>query len=113
MAARPVYSSPFIQYTSETPNDQYEVPSGFTAVIRQISIAQPDLATGWWVYIQDSPEAPGLTIATGELSGFMNYGAAEGRWVVPEGGIITVNLESLGSTPSCYVGGYLLTGSIA
>jgi hypothetical protein len=111
--ARYVYSTPFIEYTPETPNDQYEVPEGYVAVIRQISVTQADLACGWWVYIQNSPEAPGVNIATGELTGFFNYGSAQGRWVCPGGGIITANLQTLGSEPNFYVGGYLLEGTIA
>ncbi len=110
MARLPVYSTPFIQYTDDTPTYVYDVPEGFTAVIRQISTTQTAGAYNWFCYIRDSPEAPGLTIASGESSGFYNQDQAEGRWVVPGGGQIIINLSEVLSGTSLYVGGYLLEG---
>ena len=108
--ARPVYSVPFIQYSSSTPNLSFEVPAGYTAVVRQISAVQPAGAFALYVYIQDALDAPGIGIWAGESAGFWNYLAAEGRWVVPPGGFITIINEELLSDFNAYVGGYLLTG---
>lgn len=113
MATRAVYSTPFIQYTDATPNDAYQVPPNFTAVIRQISVLQTAGAFSWFVYIGDSSEAVGLKIASGESAGFYNSDAAEGRWVVPENGYITINVSTVLSGLNLYVGGYLLNGNIA
>lgn len=108
----PVYSGAFIQYTPSTPNTAFDVPEGFTAVIRQISAAQ-DIG-GWIlnVFIQDSEAAPGLVIAELGQVGSVNYAAQEGRWVCPGGGIISVSLTELGSDVAIYVGGYLLRNTL-
>lgn len=104
----PVFSAPLIEYTPSTPNTQFEVPPGFTAVVRQVSCFQ-DIG-GWILTIlfQDSMAAPALTVVQLGASVFLNYAAQEGRWVIGEGGIITASLDSLGSATSIYVGGYLL-----
>lgn len=109
--ANPVWSSPFIQYTSETPNTQYEVPAGFTAIIRQISGYQSAGGFVMYVIIQDSSAAPGLFIWSGGQAGVANYVGVEGRWVVPEGGIITAEFSELFDSPCMYVGGYLIRNS--
>lgn len=108
----PVYSAPFIQYTASTPNQSFLVPEGFTAVVRQISVAQE--IADWYAYvnIQDSEAAPDLTIWLGVAAGAETYVAGEGRWVVPEGGLITLGYGTLGTIPSGYVGGYLLRNQL-
>lgn len=104
----PVFSSPFVQYTSASPNSSFIVPDGFTAVVRQISGNQDVGDYIVWVSIQDSIAAPQLTIWQETAVGaFVNW-AAEGRWVVPQGGVIVVHTTALGTSPSFYVGGYLL-----
>jgi hypothetical protein len=106
--ARYVYSTPFIQYTSATPNNQYEVPLGYVAIVRQITVQQNEGAYSFFAYTQDSPEAPGLVFAADESAGFYNYAAWEGRVVVPGGGIITIETSTVFSSLNSYVGGYLL-----
>jgi len=106
--ARAVYSVGFVEYTHDTPNASYDVPDGFTAVIRQISGTQEVGTYDLAVIIQNSEAAPGLTIWQQTGIGALTYVAAEGRWVVPGGGIITIDASAVGSTPSFYVGGYLL-----
>lgn len=108
MSLRPVYSAAFIEYTSDAPNASFEVPPGYTAVIRQVSAAQNIGGWTFAVVIQNSEIAPELTVYEGAQDGAINYVAQEGRWVCPGGGIISVSLSSLGSSVSVYVGGYLL-----
>lgn len=106
--ANPVYSAQFILYTADTPNNEYIVPDGFTAVIRQISGYQ---AAGGWILqvnIQNSLIAPPVVIAVLNQEGVVNYVSTEGRWVVPEGGLMEVFFTTIGSTPTVYVGGYLI-----
>lgn len=106
--ASPVYSQAFILYTASTPNNSFEVPGGYTAVIRQISVASDISAWYTEVFIQDSMEAPALSIWLAYQAGTANYVSTEGRWVCPPGGIISLIMSDFGSVPSCYVGGYLL-----
>lgn len=103
-----VFSQAFILYTASTPNSSFIVPAGYTAVVRQISVAQ-DIGD-WYAYvnIQDSEAAPVLTIWIDTALAVVNYTSAEGRWVVPGGGVISLGFQTLGSVPSGYVGGYLL-----
>lgn len=109
----PVFSAAFVQYTTATPNASFDVPAGFTAVIRQISAAQN---IGGWilqVYIADAVGAPGIQIVEIGQVGDFNYVAQEGRWVVPGGGAIEIVLSELGSDTSVYVGGYLLRNTLS
>ena len=108
MAYSPVYSAPFVQYTPSTPNLSFAVPAGYTAVVRQISCVQD---IGDWelgLVIQDSEAAPTLQVFGTTAIGAPASVQAEGRWVVPGGGIITVELTEIGSACFVYVGGYLL-----
>lgn len=108
----PVFSAPFIQFTTPAPNAEYQVPAGFTAVVRQWSCYQD---IGGWVMkvgIVDAAGAPELTIVEAGQAGDFNYVAGTGRWVVPGGGYILLSLSSLGSDTSAYVGGYLLRNSL-
>ena len=109
----PVFSQAFIQYTSETPNTRFDVPTGFTAIVRQISCYQDIGAYLLETYIADSDAAPGLTISELEQSGGLNYVQQEGRWVVPGGGYIAISLSPLGTSPQVYVGGYLLRNTLS
>lgn len=113
MGYSPVYSTPFIQYTAETPNASFLVPEGYTAIIRQWSCAQ-DIG-GWEFYLamRDSDAAPALTIALAYQAGEVNYQSGSGRWVLNAGGTVFCGVTSLGTTPSFYVGGYLLQNVIA
>jgi len=109
----PVFSQAFIEYTPLTPNQTFEVPSGFTAVIRQVSCYQDIGAYVFYVDIQNSSIAPFVTVFAGHQEGDVNYVAGEGRWVCPEGGIITAAVDTLGTQVSMYVGGYLLRNTLS
>jgi hypothetical protein len=56
----PVFSAAFIQYTSATPNSTFEVPAGFTAVVRQVTAYQDIGGYDLGVFLQDSDIAPTL-----------------------------------------------------
>lgn len=108
-----VYSQPLILYTPSTPNTSFLVPSGFTAVVRQISGYQN--IGGWTLetIIAGAGAPDGVTISFLGQAGALNYAAEEGRWAVPEDYYIEINFSELGSTFSCYVGGYLLRNTLS
>lgn len=97
-----------MEYTPAAPNQTFEVPEGFTAVIRQVSCSQNIGGFIFYVDIQNSEAAPYVQIFQGAQDGVSNYVSGEGRWVCPGGGIITAAVSELGSAISMYVGGYLL-----
>jgi len=104
----PVYSVPFIQYGPETPNTTYEVPAGFTAVVRQISGVQNIGGFILWLEIQDSEAAPAVIVYGEGQAGDFNTVQAQGRWVAPQGSIITLYFSETGSAFYAYAGGYLI-----
>jgi hypothetical protein len=104
----PVFSAQFIVYTSATPNNSFEVPAGFTAVVRDVSGWQEFGAWILQLHIQNSASAPACIVWAGLADGTSNALHEEGRWVCPAGGFISVDASSLGSNPNFYVGGYLL-----
>lgn len=108
----PVFSSQFILNNSTTGYSSFEVPAGFTAVIRDFScytIVGVSLAQ---ILVQNSSVAPPIVVASlGEL-GVNVYAQWQGRVVVPAGGLIDQNLEFTGDGPDTYVGGYLLRNTL-
>lgn len=106
--ARAVYSSQFIVYTTSEPNTQFDVPEGFTAVIRQFMGYVEAGLGGVLLYIQNSPEAAGCGVAYHNLAGVTASFSDEMRVIVPEGGVITFDVFEEGENVSGYVGGYLL-----
>lgn len=111
MAREPVYSAQFINYSGSTPNTQYEVPAGFTAVVREIdyTVAAADTALG--VYFANSPDAPTIWIDARTIAAVLQSEQWTGRVVVPAGGLITLDAIDVGDTVTVYVGGYLLGNS--
>jgi hypothetical protein len=112
VAFSPVYSAAFIEYTPETPNQQFLVPPGFTAVVRQCSCYQNIGAFLFYCEIQNSEDAPALVFFAGHQEGDVNYVSGQGRWVCPENGVITAAVDTIGTTISMYVGGYLLRNTL-
>jgi len=108
----PVFSSQFIVYTSETPNLSYLVPTGFTAVVRDMEVTQNIGSFFTTVGFQNSPEAPECYCVTVEAVGAANSASWHGRIVVPAGGLVLVNFSEVGDFPFCYVGGYLLRNTL-
>lgn len=108
----PVFSAPFVQYSAATPNETFDVPSGFTAVVRQITCTQ-DIGTYIaYVFIADSVGGPGIIIDAWNSTGVNVTHHQEGRWVVPGGGVISIYFNDLGDAPYFYVGGYLLRDTL-
>jgi hypothetical protein len=108
----PVFSAPFIQYTSATPNTSFLVPAGFTAVARYGVITQDygGYAGGW--YIQDSEAAPGIFFDYNGSIGLLEVHTWEGRVVVPAGGLLNLTTSVVGSSLNAYLGGYLLRNNL-
>lgn len=109
----PVFSAAFIEYTAEAPNTEFEVPAGFTAVVRYASTFQEVGTYEWFLSIQSSLAAPTLTIYSNTEVGAFVTDKWEGRVVVSEGGIISVASTDYGSSLCIYVGGYLLRNNLA
>lgn len=108
----PVFSQGFIYYTDATPNSQFEVPSGFTAVIRDATLWVELGAAVVQVYIQLDEEAPGVTVIQLSGVGEPSYDSWQGRIMVPAGGIITYYVSDVDLNTHGYVGGYLLRNTL-
>jgi len=107
--ARPVYSAQFLLYTDSAPNTEYEVPAGFTAVIRDITCYSEAAGTLAQLFIENAAGAPAVTVYSAEVLGFAAYDQWTGRVVVPSGGLMTLTFGELAVGLQVYVGGYLLT----
>lgn len=108
MARPPAYSTQFIVYLDATPNFEYDVPTGYVAVLRDFTAYADVSASFAYVTIQDSAAAPAVKVAQLELAGVATYGQWTGRVVCPGGGIIGLTVGSLVAGLNIYVGGYLL-----
>lgn len=108
----PVYSAQFIVYTTDTPNEVYDVPVGFTAVVRQVTMFQDIGGYTFFAGFTNAVGAPGCAFVG--LGGFTEFVSQswEGRVVVPGGGQIYIGISELGSAPAAYVGGYLLRNEL-
>jgi hypothetical protein len=109
----PVFSSQFILYTDETPNTQFAVPEGFTAVVREVDIRIADTLAGVTVGISTDAGAP--TIWFTQLTVGVTYASAQwqGRVVCPSPGLIVLSEGSVGTGLTIYVGGYLLRNTLS
>lgn len=108
----PVYSQGFIYYTETTPNTLFDVPEGFTAVVRQWSCYLEAGGVVAQVQGANGPGAPYYVLDTQEAVGLVQQLQGRGHWVVPGGGSIQFYSPSLGSGVSAYVGGYLLRNTL-
>ena len=106
--ARAVYSSQFILYTDATPNTQFIVPEGFTAVVRQYTLFTYIGAAVSQLEFQNSDEVPATTVAALSVEGAGVYVEGQGRFVLPGGGTMTIINTVEGTGAHIYVGGYLL-----
>ena len=112
MAYSPVYSAQFILYSASSPNEQFQVPAGYTAVVRQISYFVEASASFFSVNVANSSIAPETAIDGRTITGLLTSEHVSGHWVVPGGGFIVLYVQDVGSQPTVYVGGYLLTNSV-
>jgi len=103
-----VYSTVFIEYTDATPNTQFEVPSGYVAVVRQFSI-WATLAEVNVTLVNQNPATGNYVVLAGVITaGFPAGEQQSGRWVVPPGNIIALLGGAVGTGLNAYIGGYLL-----
>lgn len=109
----PVFSVPFIINNNLAPNTSFEVPTGYTAVIRQITCAQNVGDFIFYLTIQDSEAAPSVTVVLLQSLDVINYADWTGRIVVVEGGIMNIGYTVVGDDFSAYVGGYLLRNTLS
>jgi hypothetical protein len=103
-----VYSSQFFVYTPSTPNLTYDVPEGYTAVVRDLDGYQEIGGYVCALGFRNSEAAPQCQPVVLEAAGTLNTVTWRGRLVVPGGGQLTLSLSAVGEFPSIYVGGYLL-----
>lgn len=108
----PVFSQDFINYTPETPNTSFEVPEGFTAVVRDCTYATY-VGVGWaFIGKQSSVDAPTVWFASLAVDVVYNFSQWQGRVVVEQGGYISLNITQLADDGCVYVGGYLLRNTL-
>lgn len=108
----PVFSSQFILGSSTDGYPSFDVPDGYTAVVRDFSIWAPAAIAFVLLEIQNSGAAAAITAAALQIAAFAGYSQWQGRVVVPGGGIISITRTSVGDSPDVYVGGYLLANTL-
>lgn len=109
----PVFSQGFLYYTEATPNTSFDVPDGYTAVIREFDAFAGLAAVACSFSVQLSSLAPYIAIATIYVAGIAESAQWRGRVVVPGGGIINISQATLGVDCYMYLGGYLLRNTLS
>lgn len=109
---KPVYSVQFVVYNDDAPNTDFLVPSGFTAVIREMSCYQTIGEFAFQVSIANVYGGPGVVIFRQTQAGVDNYVEKQGHWVVPGEGQIHTAVSTIAAGCSMYVGGYLLRNDL-
>lgn len=109
----PVFSAQFVVHTGGDPYSPFEVPDGFTAVIREAAGFSGAGGFVAQVRIQNSLIAPGVKPISLGATGIPAWAQWQGRIVVPEGGQISVDVASFIDDPDFYVGGYLLRNTVS
>jgi hypothetical protein len=108
-----VFSVPFIEYADSAPNYTFDVPEGFTAVIRDIHAFCQVGGVSYAVVTQNTGGAPLIYCHYATLTGLFSEDHWEGRHVVPGGGSATLEITSVDLLTTVYVGGYLLRNTLA
>jgi len=108
VAYSPVYSVPLILYAAATPNESFEVPSGFTVVVRDIElytgVGDSLLTVALW-----APGAPAyINFAALNAVGINSSAQWRGHVALPEGYTVGLDISEIGAGDTAYVGGYLL-----
>ena len=109
--ARNIFSAQLILYTEAAPNETFEVPAGFVAVMRDCSLFTAVGAAAGYVTVQNSATGPTVVVARLETVGALAYDQWQGRVVVPAGGFLSFVNGSFGTGGEFYAGGYLLQDS--
>jgi hypothetical protein len=108
----PVFSAQFIAYTNDSPNAQFEVPEGFTAVVRDITLWVSAGGRYATVGFQNSSIAPTVWFAWLQQETLGGSSQWTGRVVVPGGGFINLDTDGITLSDAVYVGGYLLRNNL-
>lgn len=112
MGYSPVYSTAFVQYTDSAPNLTFDVPEGYTAIVREIDLYYEASFIAAAGYVADGPGAPLNLFVYLEGEGVLGSKQWTGRVVAPGGGVIGITTSSEGYIVSAYVGGYLLKNTV-
>jgi hypothetical protein len=104
----PIYSYPFVYYTGDPDDLQFLVPSGYTAVVRDMTAFASLGAGEAQLQIGPDPVDAMVTVAAITLGGADTYGQWTGRVVAPSEWVINAVANGPTSGLSIYVGGYLL-----
>jgi hypothetical protein len=111
MSQRAVYSVSLIEYTEATPNTSFEVPMGFTAVVREVDLYAELGEEICSMYIQAPGAEVGIGFMARSATGANTSQQWTGRAVVPENYTINLNVENFGAYSAVLVSGYLLTNN--
>ena len=104
--ARAVYSQAFVLYSEDTPNDTFDVPEGFSIVVRQASVVTTIGITVVTINVADGPGAEYIAVAALKTAGAFSDDERQGRWCASEGGSVKIFQQTLGVGAYVYVGGY-------
>lgn len=108
----PVFSQDFINYNESDGDMAFEVPAGFTAVVRHADFSVEAGGSVFSLTKQNSGAAPTVQFFVATLVGLLEHQQWDGRVVIPEGGILTLYQATLGVAAQVYAGGYLLRNTL-
>ncbi len=108
----PVFSEQFILYTDTSGATAFEVPASFTAVLRDASAYATIGGAEVTFSVQNSEDAPQVVVAQVNPAGIAAYDQWQGRVVIPEGGLLTLQEAIVGLGLEIYAGGYLLRNTL-
>lgn len=108
----PVFSAGFLYYAPDSPNEHYEVPAGFTAVMRDVAVYTTVGGVALYVAVRLASSAPFVNVIALGTAGVNSSNQWTGRIVIPAGGFIDLGVSSLGADDCAYVGGYLLRNTL-
>lgn len=109
----PVFSVQLILYAASTPNTSFEVPAGYTAVVRDIQAYSEAGGTGVRAFLQSGGDGPPIYFATLNAIGLNVSAQWQGRVVAQAGDLLEIDVAELGAEDTVYVGGYLLRNVLA
>lgn len=95
--------------TDTTQNQTFEVPAGFTAIVREVDVIGEASAVTFSAYIKNSSIAPACTFYLATDAGVTVHLQWTGRVCVGGGGFVGIAWSSIGVSLNAYVGGYLLS----
>lgn len=109
----PVFSQPFVLYTSGTPNTEFEVPENYTAVVREVDLYSGVGGDKLLVYVNAGGGGPAVTFCSIEAIGIQSCAQWTGRVVAIGGSTIVAEVGGLTTGAQFYIGGYLLRNTLS